>query len=439
MTETWLGSDAVWNDGIMNQIVPESYDYLQFPREGKKGGGIAIIYSKLCSIKSVNVNFSPKSFECLVAKLCINSWSALLVVIYRPPNCCLSSFYEEFSELCELFASHDEFIALGDFNLDIVPNMIIPLRFQHILTDFKLIQSVVEATHVKGKILDLLITRSGSHVLNSISVKEGLSDHLRVDFLLNIPQHTKRPTISYSFRKISAINMPHFKDDLQSKVCQPIFHTILKRFESLEPNAVNHEHPNFCDDIFSKFDQSMRANLNEHAPLQHKTRVVRLKIMWWTTSLQLLKSNTRKCERHWRQTETQENRLLYIKAKHQYCNAISAAKRLFLENKLNECEYDGKKMWTVLTNAIGKKTKQTSLPDHDNNKILAAEFNNFFLTKVRNLCCNFCAKASPSTGLQQVSVEDNHLLTDFRMTSEKEIKELITQRKVVIWIQYLHT
>ena len=89
-------------------------------------------------------------------------------------------FLEEFSSFLEgLVSTTSALLVAGDFNFHIdEPNDCDARRFLQVLESFDLIQHVSEATHKKGHILDLIITRAHEKLVGRCTVDNPfVSDH----------------------------------------------------------------------------------------------------------------------------------------------------------------------------------------------------------------------------------------------------------------------
>lgn len=107
LTKCWLSSTA-------SAAFPPAYSFLFSLRQGKKGGGIASMFSNLFTCKECTFrNLTP--FEYLV--IIIRSQHVLLLTINRPPKQ-NPNFLSDFSELVSTaLVEYDKVILRGDFNL----------------------------------------------------------------------------------------------------------------------------------------------------------------------------------------------------------------------------------------------------------------------------------------------------------------------------------
>ena len=104
----------------------------------------------------------------------------------------------------------------GDFNIqvDVQDNPNVE-SFLDLIDSLGLVQHVHFATHVQGRILDLVITRKMNSIIHDTAPISGsnLSDHATVLFNLK-GSKSESSAKEVWFRKIKSINLPKFKNDL---------------------------------------------------------------------------------------------------------------------------------------------------------------------------------------------------------------------------------
>ena len=193
ITETWLTDDSS-DEFYCRDICPEGYKIEQLPRNYADGGGVALVYRRCFKVKK-DVKTIHRSFELInihITSAC--NHNLRLVVIYRAPpslenGFTVRMFLEEFSSFQEgLVLTTSTLLVAGDFNFHIdEPNDCDARRFLQVLESFDLIQHVSEATHKKGHILDLIITRTHEKLVGRCTVDNPfVSDHLAVHSLLDL-------------------------------------------------------------------------------------------------------------------------------------------------------------------------------------------------------------------------------------------------------------
>ena len=159
-----------------------------FPHSSR-GGGLAVIFKDYLSSRicfTTSFPFDHSSFELAQVSLTFSQQNIHFFCLYRPPpsrknKFTDSLFLDQFPDLLDHCNSlHTSLIILGDFNVhcDCLQNST-TARAMDLLFRFNLTQSVFQATHDKGHILDWLVHRSDDSIVRSTSVTSAIaSDHL---------------------------------------------------------------------------------------------------------------------------------------------------------------------------------------------------------------------------------------------------------------------
>ena len=181
VTETWL-CDFV-SDG---EILPVNYVLYRKDRPSR-GGGV-LVATRQSVISSIIP--SPSDLEIVCIKIGLHNDLALCC-IYVPPESSSSYISLLIHFLTHLVSSFSKCIILGDFNFpDIVCSTLMGTSnssnsFCNFVFECDLNQHVLEPTHVKGNILDLILTSSNVSVSNltihPLSVIN-FSDHFAISF-----------------------------------------------------------------------------------------------------------------------------------------------------------------------------------------------------------------------------------------------------------------
>ena len=229
LTETWLGTDI--DSIVLGDLVPEGYDIYNTPRK-MRGGGVALIYNKSISVRLLTSDLTFTQFEHLECAIISQNTKLRLCIIYRPPpsksnKLCVTTFFEEWSQYLSVHAlSPEEIIITGDLNFHLdVQQDTNSQRFIQSLHEHGLKQLVDQPTHVRGHILDVVVIRENSRLLQAnpivddqyICDSNGIvsCDHRGITSLMN---STKPPRIqkTISIRKYRNIDVGDFERDIAS-------------------------------------------------------------------------------------------------------------------------------------------------------------------------------------------------------------------------------
>ena len=295
ITETWLTDDSS-DEFYCRDICPDGYKIEQLPRNYADGGGVALVYRRCFKVKK-DVQTIHRSFELINMHIAsAYNHNLRLVVIYRAPpspenGFTVRMFLDEFSSFLEgLVLTTSALLVAGDFNFHIdEPNDCDARRFLQVLNSFDLIQHVSEATHKKGHILDLIITRTHERLVGRCTVDNPfVSDHLAVHSLLDlakIPLERKR----ISYRKIRDIDFSEF--------CGQLEDTRLVR------DAASFT----LGELVFEYNTTLKSLLDRHAPLKTKTITLRPTALWYTEELRSEKKKRRALERRWRSSKLESD------------------------------------------------------------------------------------------------------------------------------------
>ena len=166
ISETWLGSEI---DGpVVNKLKPPNYEFAHISRPSKRRVvGVGILYKlPLKLVMRGNTHDGLFTYEYMNYALILNGLSLKLCLIYRPPpskknDLSNAKFLLEWEVFLDKVLTIDQgVIILGDFNLHVEDkNDYYSQRLLNLLASQNMSQHVTDVTHVKGHILDLLITR----------------------------------------------------------------------------------------------------------------------------------------------------------------------------------------------------------------------------------------------------------------------------------------
>ena len=188
ITETWLSNDE--SDLRYKEVPPPGYKILSKScKNGKKGGGIAVVYKASLNIKECTT--SPQTSEIMeYIKLTTNFKRIVcnIYIIYLIPNTSVFQFWSELSDLMEnnVLEDHGHKIMLGDFNIHMdKPEHPDTITFYDFLESFDLFNFTTFPTHISNHTLDLVIT-SSHRLIKSIEQGHFLSDHCFVNVILHV-------------------------------------------------------------------------------------------------------------------------------------------------------------------------------------------------------------------------------------------------------------
>ena len=134
---------------------------------------------KLCKTKSKRYD----TFEHLYVKSTQTSRPVCIDITYRPPTTPIQSFLDEVATFVnEIVVTRQYILIVGDFNIHCELNDAPGVKvLNDVLPENNLKQYVTEPTHMKGHMLDLVITRSSSSFVSSTTAyPSSIPDHYSV-------------------------------------------------------------------------------------------------------------------------------------------------------------------------------------------------------------------------------------------------------------------
>ena len=412
LTETWLGDNDAASEG---ELCPPGYVIYTASRKQRRGGGVALIIRSSLHPKLIPRSTSPKSFEYIESSFKSNGKSCTLVVVYRPPpnsknKLTVPQFIDEFADFLEKrVADVENLCIVGDFNFHIdVSNDPQASMFLTTLEAFGLVQHVVSATHCKGHLLDLIITRSRDNLVASTTVHDILmSDHhwIHSSLLLKKPKCLMK-TIQY--RKLKCIDLNQMSIDINDEL-KGVCHSDVA-------SAVDH------------YNNTLSQVLDTHAPLKSKSVVIHPEAPFYNDELDKAKKVKRASERKWRKTKLEVHRQIYIEKRNFANNLLASTKETYYLKKISDAS-DQKSLFQIvntLLNRVPKSIFPTYVPLSD----LPECFAHFFSEKI-----NIIRRRLDQDPIQRSNVipnESNDLsssLLSFVPTTELEVQNIIMQSK----------
>ncbi len=346
-----------------------------------------------------------------------------LVVIYRPPYNSKtnpvpeSTFFQEFTEHMEtVLISASTLCIMGDFNfhmdlLDIDSNQLSDAEkrskqhataFHDILLSMGLEQHITEPTHEDGHTLDLLITRTSDKVLHGLPIVDCLfTDHSPIIFKVQI-QKPAFITKEVSYRKIKDINFEEFGSDLAA-------------------SGLIENPPTELFDLVDCYNNTLSDILDKHAPARSKSVPVRPRVPWYCDEIRDSKKERRKLERKWRRTKLEVDKSLFKSQKNKVNSLFHRKCSEFYSNQIKDNEKDQKKIFGIVK-SLWHKNNDVPFPEAESDNILAEDFSDYFIGKIRNIRTKLDEMDVPPI---EPEIDCAHSFSTFAPLSEEDIRKLI--------------
>jgi hypothetical protein len=380
VTEAWLTGTHEYDKMVIKACSPPLFNAISWPRTHKRGGGLLILYDEMVRVKKIELEtkFDLNAFEIGIFQIQNENEhnSITCCVIYRPPASKISSFFTNFTKLCQDLLRYKRIILMGDFNLP-QNQFDEDSQFSSILTSFSLVQLVKEATHESGHILDLLIIRSEDELnINHMKVVEGVADHCGVlfDMITTVMKNPQSSPIRKT-RRFHLFNKDEFCVSLHDNVVLPL----LRKFASSK-NIWEPLPDTKSEDFLKEMNELLVAELDKVAPLSSCPTRRQKKVAWWNNRCTMKKRELRRLEKAWRKTRLTVNRQIFTNARNDYHKILNAERNAYIKQSIIKCGVDSKKNWNLVNNLLGRK-KVVLLPDSPRS-LLVSQFNNYFKEKI---------------------------------------------------------
>ena len=412
ITESWLTGDHRDSHKIADlKNTLTDYDFIDSPRVGRRGGGVAVILRKGCSVTRHSVT-SFKSFEHLDLTVSYGSTSARVVTIYRPTKSkkkknteTVTRFLSEFSSLIEISMTNGTpVVFLGDFNFHMEDEMNrCTAALRDLLESADLQQQVNQQTHHKGHTLDLIMSSKSDNLIAEVKIHHGLpSDHSAVSCKLSV---SRPPTTKNCFRvrDFKNVDFNNFRADiLQSPL-----------YASPESDV---------DSLAHHYDQVLRELIDNHAPEVTRRINMRPNAPWFTDTLRDAKRKRRQCERAWVKSGLEVHKQIFRDQCNAYQSLLLASKWDYHKSESTDCSQ--RQLFKVVDKIANGKSPQI-LPDCADKKELANKFANYFSSKITDI--RQTLENAPKENIS-VSVPESCRTTfvEFQQVTVDDVRKFIT-------------
>ena len=176
-------------------------------------------------------------------------------------------------------------LLMGDINIHMETHSSVDtIKFNEILYSLNLKQHVMDRTHIKGHMLDVVITREDESIVDHLVViGSGLSDHYPIMF--NTPWHKPKAQ----------------KKLLQYRMTKDI--DIVSLRENIKASELCISTPEDVETIVDMYNKTLVSVMNRHAPLITKEVKMRPNTEWFSDEIRAAIHLKRQAERRWRESK----------------------------------------------------------------------------------------------------------------------------------------
>ena len=229
------------------------------------------------------------------------------------------------------------------------------------------------------------------------------TDHYPI--IVDIPSgrvEDKARTVHY--RKMKDIDLNAFREELQNSI-----------------DMLNSDDSNFADHN-TKYTQMSRKLVDDHAPLLSRKQRNRAP-MWLDQEYRENRALRRKLEQIWRKSKTVENRNNYIQQKKR-CSELVLEKQTSYYRKVVTDAGKCQKTLFKVANELLDKNNERVLPAHTDSKVLANDFNAFYVDKVLKICQSIPTVEPDSRFARPFQ---GTMLMQFKPTTVEELDKIVKE------------
>lgn len=392
VTETWLTNAN--EDRVKAELLPCGYSMMHRMRQGKRGGGVAIIYKSNLSVKSVNNTSHPSSFELMEVVVAQNCVNFNLFVLYCPVVS--TGLHDEVGDLLtQVATSKTKGLILGDFNVHWDdPNDSNANRLRSTIEEAACVQHVTWPTHVAGHTLDLIISRKQDEIVQSTWVSSLLSDHFASHgrlYLGKPPRQMKKVTS----RCYKRINHAALGNELRA---------------SMQNLDVGADFEAYC----TEFNERLIRVLDHHAPTETRVMTIRPNCQWVNDAVLETKREKRRSERRWVKSGLKADFDKYKEQRNTLTRLCQETRERYEEARIAACGSDARALFSLSKKLL--KSDRPACP------LSSEEMSAFFDTKISRI-----RDLLPASTLQPSAFDDQaevHL-RQFTLVTVEEVERVI--------------
>ena len=384
LQEIWLSEESNTDSLKLN-----NYNFISAPRPEGRGGGVGLYVDNKYQTKVLFKNFFiPHIFETMCVKISFGNFKALIVNVYRPPHKNPEDLETFFNVLADFLDVIDDCnlptFFMGDFNLNLFTSYDVlgpASRFLNIMISSGYLSLTLRATRIQNfsfSLIDSIFCRDFlDNFVDSNVVVTDLSDHLVLSssFSHIIPKPAKRPQY-FEKRFLEEANIDNLNHELSLQDWEEVLNT------------------EDVDLAYAKFFSVFISLYNSCCPKEkiRNNRRTMPQSPWMNQHLLLCNRFRDKLYRKALNRPTEENWDNYSRYRNNYQRACREKKRLHYQSELEKAGKNGRQIWQVLREVMGKSRFQNEIEYLEidgkkiqNKKDIANSFNQHFAKLGENL------------------------------------------------------
>lgn len=377
LQETWISSKI-----NLDYIKLNEYNWTGKNRIKSKGGGIGFyLYNKFKHKELFENYFIEGIFECMCLKISYNNLHFIMINIYRPPHETsqqLEQFFDIFLDLMQQVNDINLPIFIcGDINLNIFETYSTSnaSRFVDIMTTFGFLNTQLRATRVTTHSFSLIdVFFMKNYIPNhekSLTIISDISDHFILCNIFKTKIPKQKSNDSFEKRALFEENLRSLSEALNRQNWDEIIHA----------TDVNLAYNKFYDVFRGLYDvYCPKKTIQPKKKTTHHQNHVNDHLLKCRNFKHLLYNKQHK-------DKSEDNILAYKRYRNELRRCFTRAKQNYFQNAIIKAGKDGRKIWSVLKEAlnINKNKIDTEHLLINNVKItdpieIANQFNLYFTT-----------------------------------------------------------
>ena len=198
---------------------------------------------------------------------------------------------------------------------------------------------ITRETSTTKSSLDLFLTNINKNQCTVNSISYDITDHYPVFFSLT------KNMINPKIKAFKRRSMSAFNDKILFEKCK----------KELENNLITFQNNN-TDQSFNAFCNCLHFVVDKHQPLveikQQKNRN-----QWVTSRLKNLFAKRNNARTNWLRTKNNIDKTRYLQLKSKSTQIMNDTKKLFIQNKIQNCGRDSRKMYKIINKLIGRNRR----------------------------------------------------------------------------------
>ena len=409
ISETWLSSLENTKTGLLKSA---GFSLIHYFRE-KRGAGVCILWrenlSKRIKVPRSAGDFSTFQYQSILFH---GKFKIILICLYRLQETNFNTFVEELNEMLSALDPSYSPVLVGDFNVHFeLKNSTYVKKLLEVTSTFGLSQSVIGPTHKLGHTLDLIFSNHLDLPIEPITpVSYNLGDHFPIFF--DLPDTTKRSNLQQKKtvigRNYKSVDIPNLALNLETSL----------------NNAMSacSEESSFSE-LLQVYNNTIDNELDLVAPLQTRTFPMASAPPWIDSEYKINRALRRRLETKWKKSKLKADKREYVSQRKLCANMCDEKRSVYLKNLIASKKGNQRALYSIVNNLFDKNKSSGILPEHEDSKVLANKFNNFYIDKV-NLLRSKIPTTSPVSTYNTWSFSGT-MLASFRPTTETELRDIL--------------